>query len=227
MQVNPESLIDLTSLNDADTADDILSLCQKAKHVAAVCVFPRFVETAVAALQSSTVKIATVANFPRGEDQLDDVLSLIKTAVKAGAQEVDVVWPYSRYLAGEKEFACHFIRECKKTGVLLKVILETGVLEDAKIISAASHDAISSGADFLKTSTGKVAVGATLTAAEAMLLAIKHSGKPVGFKASGGIRSAEQAMEYIALAERIMGPNWVSAKTFRIGTSRLLNFADL
>jgi deoxyribose-phosphate aldolase len=221
------SLLDLTSLNNADDSAAIAALCAKAvlptMQVAAVCVYPQFVSQAVAALRETTVNVATVVNFPAGNDSLAVVIAALEQALRAGAQEIDVVFPYSRYLAGDKEFAAQFIRACKLAcgNNILKVILETGALQDLEVIADVSDLVIAAGADFLKTSTGKIAVGATIDAAAVMLNAIKTSGAHVGFKVSGGVRTIAQALEYMALAESILGATFVTPKTFRIGASQL------
>lgn len=228
------SLIDLTSLNDSDTEETITALCQKANtalgSVAAVCVYPQFVKLAKSKLQNTPVKIATVANFPHGKDSLENVLSSIQQSIQDGADEIDVVFPYEKFLQGEVEFVVDFIRACKKIcgkEILLKVILETGALKDSQIISAASVNALKAGADFIKTSTGKTAAGATPEAATVMLVAIKEMTEELhrsfGFKASGGVRTIEQAKQYLTLADKIMGPDWVTPKTFRLGASQLLD----
>jgi deoxyribose-phosphate aldolase len=226
-------LIDLTSLNETDTELSIKTLCHKAVtpfgHVAAVCVYPKFVQQAKTLLQTTPVKIATVVNFPEGKDSLQQVLPLIAEALSDGANEIDVVFPYTQYLAGQRQMACNFIHQCKEAcgDNILKVILESGALNDETIITEASRDALLAGADFLKTSTGKIAAGASLSAATAMLKVIKQlSGelkRPLGFKASGGIRTIEQAQQYLDLANQIMGTGWISPKTFRFGASQLLD----
>lgn len=226
------SLIDLTSLNDTDDEIVIDKLCSKAitplGPVAAVCVYPQFVRQAKTKLLNTAVKVATVANFPRGNATQSMVLAEIERAVTEGADEVDVVIPYQAYLVNRAESVQGFLHACKQAcrSAKLKVILETGVLQSVELIEQASQAAIQAGADFLKTSTGKVAVGATLEAAATMLLAIKNSraeGRSVGFKASGGIRTPEQAASYIKLAELILGENWISPATFRFGASGLLD----
>lgn len=226
------SLIDLTSLNETDDKAIINELCAKAitplGAVAAVCVYPQFVRQAKATLLNTAVKVATVANFPRGNATAASVLTEIEQAIAEGADEVDVVIPYQAYLVNRAESVQGFLHACKQAcqSAKLKVILETGVLQSAELIEQASQAAIQAGADFLKTSTGKVAVGATLEAAAVMLLAIKNARaecKSVGFKASGGIRTPEQAASYIKLAELILGENWVSSATFRFGVSGLLD----
>lgn len=221
------SLLDLTSLNETDDLTKIKALYTKAfvlnTHVAAVCIYPGFVEEVALALQGRAVNIATVVNFPSGDEPLDHVLLTIENAIKKGAHEIDVVFPYSRYLAGEKKVVAGFIHACRLAckNHLLKVILETGALQDRDTIAEASELAIAAGANFLKTSTGKIAVGATLEAAEVMLSVIKTQSRSVGLKISGGVRTIAQAIEYIALAESIMGKDWVMPLHFRIGASQL------
>jgi deoxyribose-phosphate aldolase len=230
------TLIDLTSLGDDDTPDKITILCKKAitPHgaVAAVCVYPHFLVQVATTLHGQPLKIATVINFPHGVDPIDKVQHEIKSALQAGANEIDVVFPYRRYLAGDKMGAQDFIRQCRYTcgdAVTLKVILETGAIPTLDLVSDISHDVILAGADFLKTSTGKIPIGATLEAAAMMLLAIKglqpSTKRKLGFKASGGVRTLEQATSYIELANQIMGAEWVSPQTFRLGASQLLDVA--
>jgi deoxyribose-phosphate aldolase len=225
------SLIDLTSLNFNDTEATITQLCQQATstlgHVAAVCIYPKFIPLAKKLLTNSDVKIATVVNFPEGSQSLATVVGDIQKAIKLGAQEIDVVMPYQEYLAKKYAEVKNFIHACKNAcgeDVLLKVILETGALQQAAIISQASKDVILAGADFIKTSTGKINIGATLEAAEAMLTTIHDLklNRAVGFKTSGGVRTIEQAKNYLMLAESIMGKNWISPQTFRIGASQLV-----
>jgi deoxyribose-phosphate aldolase len=223
------SLIDLTSLNENDDSDKVAALCGKAvrpdAHVAAVCVYPQFVKQVVAALHETPVKIATVVNFPEGDDSLESITHSIQRALNDGANEIDLVFPYSRYLAGEESYAKEFLNVCKSVcgDHTLKVILETGALDDLKTIADVSELAIEAGADFLKTSTGKMAIGATLTAATVMLQTIKSASRSVGFKVSGGVRTISQALEYIALAEKIMDVGWVTSEHFRIGASQLVD----
>jgi deoxyribose-phosphate aldolase len=227
-------LIDLTSLNSQDTEADIAALCAKAQsslgHVAALCVYPEFVPMVAANFAGTSVKTATVANFPEGAASLEAVLADISVCLQAGAQEIDVVFPYGRYLAGEQQYAHQFVNICKAAcgdDVVLKVILETGALIDPAIIADASYAALAAGADFVKTSTGKISDGATLEAAATMLLVIKHTEPQVrhrlGFKVSGGVRTIEQAAQYVELADRIMGRDWVTPATFRIGASKLVD----
>jgi len=223
-------LIDLTSLNDNDTEQSVLQLCAKSKtslgNVAAVCIYPQFVKTAKNALQSSNIKIATVANFPYGNDDHTSALNSIKQSIADGADEIDVVMPYQTFLAGDKNTVHEFIHACKQvcgTHIILKVILETGAIQKTSLIKEATEIAIEAGANFIKTSTGKIPVGATLEAAATILLTIKQTGRSVGFKASGGVRTAEQAAQYLHLAELILGKDWISPQSFRIGASGLLD----
>ncbi|HVV69720.1 MAG TPA: deoxyribose-phosphate aldolase [Gammaproteobacteria bacterium] len=231
---NPEkimALLDLTSLNGTDTEATIIQLCQKAVNpkgsVAAVCVYPRFVKLAQQQLMllDPRIHIATVSNFPAGTQSLSDTLDEINTAIADGADEIDVVMPYQTFLQGNKKYVRDFIASCKSNcdQKTLKVILETGVLATPELITEASHLAIDAGADFIKTSTGKTTIGATLEAAEAMLRAIRTSEYEVGFKAAGGVRTVEQAQSYIDSAIQIMGSEWISPQTFRIGASQLVD----
>jgi deoxyribose-phosphate aldolase len=220
--------LDLTSLNDARD-DDIAALCAKAitSHgpVAAVCAWPEFAGEMVTRLADQAPKVAVVINFPQGEADAASAAQEAKRAVAAGAQELDLVWPYKAWLAGDRDQACALIAAVKEAGAgaLLKVILETGALGEPVTVRQASEAAIAAGADMLKTSTGKIAIGATLPAAEAMLEAIRSAGGTVGFKASGGLRGLEDAAAYLGLAERILGPGWATPARFRIGASRLLD----
>lgn len=228
-------LIDLTNLDsnvppfEKGGAGGMLEFTQKAitphGHVAAICIYSCFVKEAASLLKASSIKLVTVANFPEGNHSLVDVLNEIKQSISDGAEEIDVVFPYQAYLNGDREQAIAFVVRCKQQcgDVTLKVILETGALQDASLIANAAHDVIVAGADFVKTSTGKIPQGATLAAATAILKAIKNSHRPVGLKVAGGIREPQQAMQYIELAKSIMGETWPTPQTFRIGASSLLD----
>ncbi|MFD1695503.1 deoxyribose-phosphate aldolase [Roseibium aestuarii] len=227
-------LVDLTNLNDDCTAADITTLCNRAvgEHgsVAAVCVWPRFVAQSVMELRGTGVRVATVVNFPHGGDDLLAVIEETRQALDDGADEIDLVMPYKAFLAGRKGFAEEMIIRIRAeipAPKQLKVILETGEIKDPLLIHQASQIAIGAGADFIKTSTGKVSVNATLEAAEIMLTVIEETRrdqlKDVGFKPAGGIRTLEDAAAYLKLADSILGHNWVSAATFRFGASGLLD----
>lgn len=220
--------LDLTSLNDADTEARVAPLYAKASgdwgHVAALCVWPRIVPYARKRFEGTGVKVATVVNFPHGRADFDVAEAETRAALAYGAEEVDMVFPYTAFLAGDEETPERLVARLKAVcggAVALKVILESGALLTRPAIARASRIAIAGGADFLKTSTGKSRISATLEAADAILTAIRDSGAPVGFKASGGIRSYAQARAYLALADGIMGPGWAGPATFRFGASGL------
>lgn len=221
-------MIDLTSLNDAQD-DDVAALCDKARtpygSVAAVCSWPRFTAQIVEALSGMDVPVAVVINFPSGDGEVAAVRKEVRQAVADGASELDLVFPYRAWLTGDRDAAVAVVRETKALAgaAKLKVILESGAFDDLDDLAAASRDAMAAGADMLKTSTGKIAQGASIEAAQVMLSEIKLADKPVGFKASGGIRSVADAESYLALAEEILGPDWPTPATFRIGASRLLD----
>jgi deoxyribose-phosphate aldolase len=222
--------LDFTSLNEDENEAKITAFAKRANTpygpVAAICVYPQFVKTVQNTLPNSQIKIATVANFPTGNILLEKTLDSITQSIKTGAQEIDVVMPYAEYLSGNKTFAIDYIHACKETcagDALLKVILETGAFREPDEIAEASKDMIEAGADFLKTSTGKIAIGATLEAAEIMLQVIQSADRNVGFKAAGGVATPEFAMALIEMTEKLMGKHWLSPNTFRIGASRLLD----
>ncbi|RMC90892.1 deoxyribose-phosphate aldolase [Aquitalea palustris] len=225
------SMMDLTTLNDDDTDARVIALCQQASSsagtVAALCVFPRFVALARRTLDElglSQVKVATVTNFPAGGSDVAQAVAETEAAIAAGADEVDVVFPYRALMAGNAEVGAELVAACKEAcgDKVLKVIIESGELKEPALIRQASLIAIEAGADFIKTSTGKVAVNATLEAAGIMLAAIRATGAQCGFKAAGGVRSAADAAEYIDLAEHLLGESWVTAEHFRFGASSLL-----
>jgi deoxyribose-phosphate aldolase len=220
--------VDLTDLSENCSEHGTAALCAKAltPHgpVAAVCVWPQMVSLASAGVQGSSVRVATVVNFPGGEDDLDRVCDDIEEALGDGATEIDCVLPYKGFLRGDTAAVREFlggVRDVVDGSRTLKIILETGALGERPRIEAASRLAIEAGADFLKTSTGKSPVAATPEAAEVMLEVIRASERPVGLKPSGGIRTLAQASAYLALADRIMSPGWATPSTFRIGASDL------
>ena len=225
-------LMDLTTLSDDDTDQKVIQLCADAHtaagDTAAVCIYPRFIPIARKALAEQNtphIKIATVTNFPHGNDDLDIALAETRAAVAYGADEVDVVFPYRALMAGNSEIGATMIKACREIcgdKVTLKVIIESGVLNSPELIKQASLISIAAGADFIKTSTGKVPVNATLEAAKIMLDAIKESGRDVGFKAAGGVKDAQAANDYMQLARDIMGNDWVNIDHFRFGASSLL-----
>ena len=222
------SLLDLTSLGDDDTEEKVAVLCANADgphgRVAAVCVWPHFVAQCRSALAGTGIEVATVANFPHGRPDIAIAVRETAFVIAEGADEVDVVLPYAAWLSGHRQHARRLVAACKEAvgKKRLKVILETGRLVTPAAIRGAADDAIEAGADFIKTSTGKTSVSATLEAAHIMLEAIRASGKPVGLKPSGGIRTPGQAAAYLRLADHVMGEGWAKAETFRFGASGLL-----
>ena len=224
--------IDNTTLGTADTVESVEAFCHKtrsmAMNVAGVCVYPRFVPTAAAVLKGSGIRVVSVASdFPHGQSSIATKLEDVKALVSAGADEVDVVINRGLVLAGRRDEAVEEIRRQKSLleGRTLKVILETCDLPTRELIEVASQIAIDGGTDFIKTSTGKGSSGATLEAAEIMLNCIKENvkkgKKTVGFKAAGGIRKPEEALQYAELATQIMGAEYIVPQTFRIGASSL------
>jgi deoxyribose-phosphate aldolase len=226
-------LMDLTTLNDDDTDQKVIELCHNAKtavgNTAAVCIYPRFIPIAKKTLReqgTSEVRIATVTNFPHGNDDIDIAVAETKAAIAYGADEVDVVFPYRALIAGNETVGYELVKQCKEAcgEVLLKVIIETGELKEKALIKLASELCIKAGADFIKTSTGKVPVNATPESAEIMLKVIRDMGvaATVGFKPAGGVKTAEDAAQYLAMADEILGDKWVDNMHYRFGASSLL-----
>lgn len=225
------SLIDLTSLNDNDSDETIIKLCQNAHTLAgdtaAVCIYPRFIPIArktLLAQNTPKIKIATVTNFPYGHNDFDIALAETSAAIAYGADEVDLVFPYQALISGDAMIGAEIIAACRDVcgDATLKVIIESGELKTIQLIQQASEISISSGADFIKTSTGKVAINATLQTAEIILNVIKDSGQDIGLKVAGGIKDSHTAQQYIQLTSEIMGKHWLSAEHFRFGASSLL-----
>ncbi|MGP9436415.1 deoxyribose-phosphate aldolase [Ewingella sp. AOP8-B2-18] len=229
------NLMDLTTLNDDDTDEKVIALCHQAKspagNTAAICIYPRFIPVARKALREQgtpDIRIATVTNFPHGNDDIEIAVTETRAAIAYGADEVDVVFPYRALIAGNEQIGFELVKQCKEAcaaaNVLLKVIIETGELKQDSLIRKASEIAIKAGADFIKTSTGKVPVNATLHSAELMMTVIAEMGvgKDVGFKPAGGVKTAEDAAQYLALADRLLGREWADSRHFRFGASSLL-----
>lgn len=231
------SCIDLTTLNTTDTREDIWNFTSKVNdfegsnptidNVAAVCVFPKFAKTVRESL-TANVNIACVAGgFPSSQTFLEVKIAETALAVLDGADEIDVVLNLGLFLNEEYEELAEEIDEIKEAchEAKLKVILETGALKDAKKIHDASVLSLYSGADFIKTSTGKVYSGATLEAAYAMCIAIKNyykkTGVKKGIKISGGVSTVEDAVNYYTIVKEILGEEWCNKDLFRVGASRL------
>ncbi len=229
--------LDLTSLEATDTFTRITDLCAKVKglpqetgKMAAVCFYPVFTAVSRKALEGTGVKTAVVAGaFPHGQSPLQSKMAEINDALGEGAEEIDTVINRGELLEGNYFAVFDEIAAMKEAcgQVKLKVILETGELQSEENIALASRIALEAGADFIKTSTGKISVGATLEAAKAMLVEIKEfydkTGQKRGIKYSGGISDVTKAMDFIRLTEEILGSEWIHPDFLRIGTSRLAN----
>ena len=229
------ALLDLTELDDTADATRIRAVCRAAQSahgpVAAVCIPPAHVALARSALRdvgALTVRVATVANFPAGEDTPAQAAKETADAVASGADEVDVVFPWHALACGNERLGHDLVLACKTAcgdRVRLKVILESGMLHSHALIRRASEIALAAGADFLKTSTGRTAHGASLDAAAVMLEVIAEHHGEVGLKVSGGVRTLADAAGYLALADNRMGREWSTPERFRIGASKLLDDA--
>jgi deoxyribose-phosphate aldolase len=232
--------VDLTTLEGADTPGKIVAMCAKAVRpdptdasipsVAAVCIYPELVPVAAGQLRGTEVRVASVAGgFPSGLAPLDARLTEIREVVAMGADEVDIVLNRSAFLAGRYRQAFEEIVASKEASgpAHLKVILEAGELGSYDQIRRASVLAMAAGADFIKTSTGKIGVGATLPSALCMMEAARDfhrdTGRRVGVKVAGGVRQAKQAIQYLVLLHETLGPDWMTPDLFRIGASTLLN----
>lgn len=247
------SCVDLTCLDDAATLEMNQDLCQRAftpaGNVAAICIWPQFIQPLKPYLaqlaeehHTTTIPVATVINFPHGNNPLAASLDEISNALAAGANEIDLVMPYQQLVAGEAAYCSDYLQTCAKhcrtaavtqsqIRPVLKIILETGCLGTKTLIQTACEIALQANPDFLKTSTGKVATGATLpacrTMAQAILQHMRHATSPrptkCGLKISGGVRDYSSALQYAATSAEILGPDQIQAHYFRIGASSLLS----
>ena len=235
------NMVDLTTLEGMDTVNKVTQMCYKAQHlhdefpglptVAAVCVYPNFVKIAVNSLKDSPIKVASVATaFPSGHSSLDVKIADTKMAVDAGAHEVDMVISRGKFHMGDFGFVYDEIVAIKQacgTSVRLKVILETGELGNLDNVRLASDIAIAAGADFIKTSTGKIKPAATLSVTLVMLEAIKDhyykTGIMVGMKPAGGISNSKLALQYLVMVKETLGVKWLDNHWFRFGASSLAN----
>jgi deoxyribose-phosphate aldolase len=226
------SMVDLTTLEGSDTEKKVQQLCAKAMQysVAAVCVYPNMIAAAKKVLKNSPVKVASVAGgFPGGMTSKEIKIAEVKWAINEGADEIDTVISRSKFLEGDYNYVLDEIAAIKMAcgRALLKVILETGELDTAENIRKASDIAIRAGADFIKTSTGKIQPGATLPATLVMLETIRDcynsTRKRIGIKPAGGIKTAEQAIQYFILVRETLGNDWLTSKLFRFGASSLID----
>jgi deoxyribose-phosphate aldolase len=232
--------MDLTTLEGSDTPGKVTALCAKGirpkpgdatiPSVAAICIYPARISDAVEHLRGSQVKVASVATaFPSGQSFTSIKITETEDAVRAGAQEIDMVIDRGAFLAGDYQRVYDEIVAVKEAcgRAHLKVILETGELGTYDAVRRASILAMAAGADFIKTSTGKVQPAATLPVSLVMMEAIRdfvrETGRPVGFKAAGGIRTSKQAIAYLVLLYETLGADWMTPDRFRLGASTLLN----
>jgi len=234
------SLIDLTTLSERDNIENVSQMCEKVNmlgeaypsmpSVAAVCVYPELVSVVKETLVNPLVNIASVGGgFPASQTFTNIKVMEIEQAIGQGADEIDVVLPVGKFLMEEYEYVEYELQVIKERigTVHLKVILETGSLKEYHLIRKAAFVAIGAGADFIKTSTGKIGTGATPEAMLVMCQAIKdyylRTGRKIGIKAAGGISDAETALLYYAIVKEILGEDWLNSERFRIGASRLAN----
>ncbi len=232
--------IDLTTLNSTDSEESVMQFTERVnkfseeypdiENVAAICVYPNFARIVHDTLEVEAVKIACVAaGFPSSQTFIEIKIAETAMAIHEGADEIDIVISIGKFLSGDYETLCEEIQEikaaCKEKH--LKVILETGALANASAIKKASLLSIYSGADFIKTSTGKQQPAATPEAAYVMCEAIKEyyerTGTKIGFKPAGGINTVHDALVYYTIVKEILGEEWLNNQLFRLGTSRLAN----
>ena len=232
--------IDLTTLNATDSPRSVAEFTERVNafeeehpelpNVAAICVYPNFAELVRTVLDVSSVRIACVSGgFPASQTFIEVKVAETALAVESGADEIDVVLNVGNFLDGDYEAVCDELDElkhsCRKDR--MKVIIESGALKTAELIKAASILSMYSGADFLKTSTGKGYPGASLEAAYVMCRCIKEyhekTGRMVGFKASGGVATTDEALGYYTIVKEVLGEAWLNNEYFRIGASRLAN----
>jgi len=234
------SCIDLTSLNPTDNEERITEFTKRVNsfdeeypylnNVASICVYPNFAEVVSTTLEVSDVNTTVVAaGFPSSQTFDEIKVAECSLAVAAGADEVDIVINVGQMLAGQYEEMCDTIEECKAAcrDKIFKVILETGALKSAQLIAKASVLAMYSGADFIKTSTGKISVAATPEAALVMCKMIKQyydqTGQKVGFKVAGGVKTPDDAVKYYSIVKAVLGDEWLTKDLYRIGASSAAN----
>jgi deoxyribose-phosphate aldolase len=233
-------LIDLTTLSEQDNIENVTLLCERVNHlgdvypdmpgVAAICIFPELVAVVKEKLDNPLTSIASVGGgFPASQTFTNIKVMEIEQAIQLGAEEIDIVMPVGKFLMNDLEYVEYEIQVIKQRmgQVLLKVILETGSLKELSLIRKASMLAIGAGADFIKTSTGKISQGATPEAMIVMCCAIKDyyssTGKKIGIKPAGGISDTRTALLYYHIVKEVLGKEWLNSERFRIGASRLAN----
>lgn len=234
------SAIDLTTLSCNDSTASVSAFAERCMefysayphipNVASICIYPPFVETVGLAVDGSPMRITAVAGgFPSSQTFLEVKMLEVAMAIENGADEIDIVLNAGKMLTGAYDEAANEVEvlRAEAAGTVLKVILETGALKTPELIRKASLLSMFAGADFIKTSTGKIDVAATPEAAVVMCHAIRdyfeHTGRRVGFKAAGGVRTAADAALYYTIVEKILGPEWLTTDLFRIGASSAAN----
>jgi deoxyribose-phosphate aldolase len=226
-------LLDLSTLHIDDDDERVIALCKQAVtpmgEVAAVCVYPRFVQLArhtLSELRAKRVRVCTVANFPYAAPDIKAAVADIRAGLVVGADEIDLMYPYQALLRGERQEAIDLVQACRSTcgeRAKLKVILETGELKDPQLIRMACEDVIAAGVDFVGTSSGKVGLTTTPQAVRILLEVIADVGGQASIKVAGGVRTFEEALGYLALARSRFGPQWVNANRMRLGASTVLD----
>ena len=234
------SMVDLTTLEGMDTPNKVIQLCRKAANphssgseipsVAAVCVYPPFVRTAKNALSGTKINVASVAtSFPSGQSTIQEKINEVRYCVDEGADEIDMVISRGEFLRGNYSYIFDEVATIKDAcgPAHLKVILETGELQTLDNVRKASDIAMYAGADFIKTSTGKVSPAATQPVTLVMLEAIRDfylkNGKQIGMKPAGGIRDSKTALQYLVMVKETLGSDWLTPHLFRFGASTLAN----
>lgn len=222
-------LLDYTRLNQPDTDSAVAEFCQQAKtalgNVAAVCVYPEYLSVLQQLLAGTSIEKAVVINFPQGSLSNSEPMQTAEKAIQAGATELDWVMPYTDFFAGKQKAVEQHLQAARdlSADVKLKVILESGAFTDQRKLLDAALMCIDCGADFIKTSTGKIAVGATPEAVDTFIAAIqRRPASAVGIKVSGGVANTEEAKSYIKQITDALGNDWLNPNKIRIGASRLL-----
>jgi deoxyribose-phosphate aldolase len=226
-------LLELSTLNIDDDAERVTALCRRAitpvGKVAAVCVYPRFVRLARSTLDdvgAGSVRVCSVANFPYAGATIKAAVADIRAGLVSGANEIDLMYPWRAMLTGDRQGAIEFVQACKAScadRARLKVTLETGEMKDPQIIRMACEDVIAAGIDFVGTSSGKVGLTSTPQAVRILLQVIADVGGQASIKVAGGIRSYEEARQYLDLIQARFGPQWVNADRVRFGVSAVLD----
>jgi deoxyribose-phosphate aldolase len=222
------SLIDATCLDDKATEETILHLCQLVKsapiRVASICVYPKWISVVKNYFEHSKMTITTVINFPKVTLDSQTMQTHIKAAIEDGADEIDIVFPYETYDIQKPQPTMQFLKSAKAAcgDHILKVIIESGEAPSMEWIEKATNCVVQSGADFVKTSTGKTPMGATPEAVKAIAYALQEADRPCGLKISGGVRTIEQANNYLYIVESILGKSFITPSWLRFGASSLL-----